>query len=113
MTKTPSRGTNPLDKFGRRTKCAICGSVFHWVKDCPHKDDKTANVKLTEQSVGIDKVTEECNITLLSWESKTDNEIFVAESLGCAVIDTACTRTVCGQKWLDSYMETLSDDLKS
>ena len=34
------KGTNPLDRQGRKTKCAICSSVFHWVKDCPHKDVK-------------------------------------------------------------------------
>ena len=30
--------TNPLDRYGNRTKCTICGSVFHWVKKfkiCP------------------------------------------------------------------------------
>ena len=38
---TEQRGTNPFDRNGRRTKCAICGSVFHWAKDCPHKHKKT------------------------------------------------------------------------
>uniref|UniRef100_A0A669DDN2 Integrase catalytic domain-containing protein n=1 Tax=Oreochromis niloticus TaxID=8128 RepID=A0A669DDN2_ORENI len=38
----------------------------------------------------------------------TDSEIFLTEALGSAIIDTACTRTVCGQKWLDSYMRDLS-----
>jgi hypothetical protein len=30
------KGTNPLDRQGRRTKCAICGSIYHWTKDCEH-----------------------------------------------------------------------------
>ena len=34
------KGTNPLDRQGRKTKCAICSSVFHWVKDCPYRDVK-------------------------------------------------------------------------
>ena len=34
------KGTNPLDRQGRRTKCAVCSSTFHWVKDCPQKDVK-------------------------------------------------------------------------
>lgn len=38
----------------------------------------------------------------------TDSEIFLTEALGSAIIDTACTCTVCGDMWLDSYMSHLS-----
>ena len=31
------RGTNPLNKYGKRTKCAICQSVYHWAKECLNK----------------------------------------------------------------------------
>ena len=50
---------------------------------------------------------DECNITLFSKES--DSEIFMVEALGSAVIDTACTRTVCGEKWLNNYVEGLNE----
>lgn len=39
-----------------------------------------------------------------------DSEIFLAESQGSAIIDTACARTVCGKKWLENYMKELSQD---
>lgn len=94
--KTPQPGTNPLDKFGRRSKCAVCQSTFHWAKDCPNKCD---SVKFTEDKTDV----EECNITLYTKESPTDAEIFMTECFGSAIIDTACTRTVCGQEWLDNY----------
>ena len=32
----------------------------------------------------------------------------LGETFGHAVIDSGCTRTVCGRTWLDSYIETLS-----
>ena len=48
---------------------------------------------------------EECNLTLFT-NAKSDDEIFI-ESFGYAVIDTACTRTVCRKKWLDNYMNNL------
>ncbi|XP_071317640.1 CD166 antigen homolog A isoform X1 [Trachinotus anak] len=32
----------------------------------------------------------------------------MTESFGAAIIDTACTRTVCGQEWLDDYVTGLS-----
>lgn len=94
----PQKGTNPLDKYGKRTKCAICQSTYHWAKDCPHRRNE---VKLTE-----DENVEECNITLYT-KVVTDSQIFLTESLGSAIIDTACTRTVCGEKWLDSYIKDL------
>jgi len=100
QARGPFAGTNPLDKFGRRTKCGICQSTFHWVKDCPNKKEY---VKVTEENGEPD----ECNITLFSKEP--DTEIFMVEALGTAVIDTACTRTVCGEKWLDNYVGGLDE----
>ena len=31
----PQRGSNPLTKFGTVSRCNICGSTFHWAKQCP------------------------------------------------------------------------------
>ena len=69
--KTPLPGTNPLDRYGRRSKCAVCQSTFHWAKDCPHRGEQ---VKLTEES--NTQEVEECNITLYTKESPTEAEIW-------------------------------------
>ena len=74
QARGPFAGTNPLDKFGRRTKYGICQSTYHWVKDCPHKKE---HVKMTRENQCSEK-PDECNITLFSKES--DYEI-VAGSL--------------------------------
>ena len=42
----------------------------------------------------------------LTEESLSDTEIFMVDFLGSA--DTACTRTVCGEKWLDHYVSGLT-----
>ena len=100
--KSPNRilkGTNPINKFEKRTKCFICHNVFHCAKDWP---ERTAGVKINED------VVENCNITQFAREHLSDNEIFVVESLGLAVIDTACSRTVCGEKWLNHYVKGLN-----
>ena len=39
-------------------------------------------------------------------------ENFVGETLSCAVLDSGCTRTVCGKVWLNCYLDTLTDDEK-
>lgn len=63
--KTPVPGTNPLDRYGRRSKCAVCQSTFHWAKDCPHKSE---HVKLTEETESNKDAVEEVNITLYAKE---------------------------------------------
>ena len=37
-------------------------------------------------------------------------EKFVGEILGCAVLDSGCTKTVCGSSWLKCYEESLQPD---
>ncbi len=101
--RTPLPGTNPLDRYGRRSKCAVCQSTFHWAKDCPHKGEQ---IKMT-LDCGETNV-EECNITLFTEELHSEAEILMTEGFGSAIIDTACTRTVCGQEWLNHYITELS-----
>jgi len=105
-SSTPVRGTNPLNKYGKRTKCAICQSVFHWVKDCP---EKTEGAKMAEHVTEPEDV---CNVTLLTKEVPSDFEIFMTESMGSAVLDTACTKTVCGERWLSQYVGSLNEENK-
>ncbi|KAL5006315.1 hypothetical protein ScPMuIL_015121 [Solemya velum] len=109
-------GTNPLNKYGKCTTCAVCRSVYHWAKRCPDNPRPEA-VKMTEcqgndNTTQHEAVTESCNIILFTKESPSTNEILVMESLGVAVIDTACTKTVCGENWLRSYEEALNSDQK-
>ena len=98
------KATNPLDKSGKPTKCAICQSLMHWARDCPHRYDEEEAKMTKEEDEHVSEVEMEgCNLTLL-----TAHEIFVVESKGAAVIDTACTKTVCGEKWFKDYMTSLS-----
>ncbi|CAC5425238.1 unnamed protein product [Mytilus coruscus] len=89
--KSKERGTNPLNKFGKRTKCAICQSVFHWAKDCP---DKVNSVNFVESE---SEIVENCNITLFTKEQPPVSEIFVLESACSTIIDTACTVVCVGK----------------
>ena len=36
----------------------------------------------------------------------------IIETLSMAVLDSGCTKTVCGETWLNCYLETLSDEDK-
>ena len=35
-------------------------------------------------------------------------KILLGETLGCALIDTDCTKTVCGEIWFESFLDSLS-----
>ena len=95
---------NPQNRYGKTSRCSVCQSIMHWRKDCPH--DK-AEVQVTEDYELQD--TENCNLTLLTKEMPTEQEVLIIESLGAAVIDTACTRTVCGEKWFSNFVENVKD----
>ena len=103
-------GMNPLNRFGKPTRCSVCQSIFHWRKNCP--DEDKAEVRITshhqESEIENNFEPEQCNITLFTKSDPSINEVFVLEAQGCAVLDTACTRTVCGEKWLDHYLEQLN-----
>ena len=102
--------TNPLNKFGYPTKCAVCQSIFHWAKNCPDKAESVKVVTNEEQSTNELETVEKCNITLFTRDNEMDHEILVTESFGSAVIDTACTKTVCGEKWMNMYLKMLNDE---
>jgi hypothetical protein len=39
--------------------------------------------------------------------------VFMTETFGSAVIDTACTRTVCGKQWLENFMAYMREEDKA
>ena len=47
------RRKNPKDKSGRVSKCAVCESVFHWARDCPHKDPNYESRKLQKDETAL------------------------------------------------------------
>ena len=85
------RKSNPPDRSGNISRCVVCDSVMHWVKDCPHKDE--VHVQLFTKDIKDEYINQ-----------------FVGETLNAAVLDSGCTRTVCGKLWLDCYIDSLSKE---
>lgn len=101
---------NPLDKSGRPTRCRICDSTMHWAPTCPHKDNVQCTEEIVKHFTDDDKC-EEVEITLAT--NLSSNAIFVVESSRSAILDTACTKTVCGEMWFRCYCKYLSDELRN
>ena len=96
------RGKNPLDKYGNITQCNVCLSINHWAENCPDR--------ISEEKEKVHKAF----YTVTLFQDDTENPertmSLVAETLGCGVLDCGTPKTVCGQAWIDSYLEILSKE---
>ena len=95
-------GRNPTDVQGRITRCNICDSVNHWKSKCPDRDfclNKTNYYNIVLYQSDLDDPQ---NVSTL-----------VRETLGAAVADCGAANTCTGQKWLDLYVESLSEEDKN
>ena len=96
-----TRGTNPVGKDGRISTCAICGSRFHWAKDCPNKEE---NVLTSEET------PQDSDNVFLTFVMVTEQ--LSIESQGKAVFDSACTSSVAGKDWVNNYVKHLPPELR-
>ena len=110
----PTRRLNAVDYNGEISLCAVCGSKYHWARSCP--DSYEARGLYTEsEDDGKDKPI---LITLLadynnSSAKKETLNVFLSETLNFAVVDSGCSKTVCGITWMQCLQDSLSEsDLK-
>ena len=89
--KESSKKKNPVDRYGRVTKCSYCQSIYHWVRDCPDKD---------EEHIGL----------FTNEEQKSHMPQLLKETVNCAILDCGCVKTVCGHMWFDIYKEGLTGE---
>ena len=85
--------SNPVGRDGKVMRCFKCGSSSHFSRFCSQSQDN--------------KELQEIHIVLLN--SEPEMTTLVRESLGMGILDSACTRTVTGETWLNVYLDTLSD----
>lgn len=97
---TTERAMNPKNAAGRVLTCISCGSYRHLIADCPHSWEN-----LTKAAV----VENEC---LFTGGIKQEVQLLGDEAVKCVVLDCACSSTVCGEKWLDDYIQSLNKSEK-
>ena len=113
---------NPMDWYGNVTTCHVCNSEYHYSFRCPKRKQNTyervyeANTDRNFHEEGRDN-----DETYLGGGSETayiacgdrnNNELrkLVSETFNCAILDSACSSTVCGVDWMESYLESLPND---
>ena len=111
------RRQNPLGSDGRVSRCAICGSKFHWARECPDSYENRGNgPRPGEKMASVEESGFEETVHLsmfLGYAGGCDGgdklRKLIDEAEGCAVLDSGCSTTVCGVTWLDSYLCELSE----
>ena len=99
----PNNKLNPPNNKGQILRCIACDSKMHWPNNYPHN---TQSVNVLNDN--LDE-SEEVNIVLMI-EDLDKNEIFVVQASKLAAIDTACTKTVAGEKWYQHFITNLPND---
>ena len=99
----PNYKSNATDSEGKVLKCFRCGSTKHFAKHCDKIDDEYGDEKKGKKKTSV-------YVTLLTNYQKMNK--LLRESLGMAVMDTGCSKSLAGEVWLEEYIETLSEDEK-
>ena len=82
---------NPRNKDGFVSRCAICKSIYHWAEKCPEREDSVPSLYTADMT------------------DKGYIHTFLGETLNMAVLDSGCIHTVCGEAWLNCYLESLNN----
>ena len=104
------RGSNPIGADGSVTTCNVCGSKMHWARYCPH-----GYYRRSPAQSGYRNKQEDVQITLIATGSNFDDkvEVLFSETIGHILLDSGCSKTVCGEQWLSCYLDALSASEKS
>lgn len=97
---------NPKGADGNPLKCLCCKSITHLIRECPDaKTDITSEISDSES-----EQEEVFCSAAIAGRQKND---FLEESANKAILDTACSSNIMGEKWLKTYIKALPYDMKS
>ena len=108
----PETRVNPTDSEGNVMRCYKCNSDKHFARFCDQASKNTERSGKEEKDKSGKK--KPVYITLMANLIKNDEKLsfLLRESLGKAVLDTGCSKTVAGKVWVDEYINTLTEDEK-
>lgn len=103
--KLKEKKENPKNRYGFIMSCTICSSKFHLFKDCPERVGSESAALATDTDAEACMVNSDDFVYLT--ENKEEMSQFTCEALNCAALDTCCTSSVVGKRWLDIYIKNL------
>ena len=125
-----SKGRGPIKK---KRRCFRCGSLRHWVKECPEKIRKIVRSKQdynssnhppnrrhriyyeeVDESESEDEQPTDESSRAIFFQSDVGNEVedilLVGQTINQAVLDCGASQTVCGTEWYQCYLDSLGDE---
>ena len=102
-----TRKMNPKNRDGSISRCLICDSKFHWARDCPDAYERGDDGN-TEVNIQF-SLDEDVQLSLYAQGSAGKVSVLMEESLKHALLDTGSPTTVCGEAWLNDYINSLTD----
>ena len=119
---------NPKASDGKIITCKDCGSYRYLVKDCQHSYERKkdeANLTDTYPADENNMSQECCHFTsdveendfeierfILFTSDDKEMSKFTSEALNKAALDTCCTSTVAGEKWMKHYLSSLPNSME-
>ena len=91
------KNINPLGPDGQVLTCKSCGSYRHLLPACP---DSWENMRK------VNVVQEEHAVLFTGYDIEEVRRLGV-DACNCAVLDSACSSTVCGDSWINNYIQSL------
>ena len=106
-----NRKLNPVGRDGQIPRCVVCDSSFHWARDCPHSYENSEEKDKNFLKGEDEEIVHLSMFVGYASASSKDTKLakLVEESRECAVIDTGCSATICGERWIDNYLQQLSE----
>ena len=101
-----SKKINPTGTDGKTLTCKYCGSFRHLVANCQHTKETMAKVHITETSPKDEQEDE--HVVLFTGYDKREIAQLGIDARNCAVLDSACSSTVCGETWLENYLNSMN-----
>ena len=113
---------------GKPLSCLKCNSTYHFYRDCPDKE-KTDNFNFNRryqrnrygnsyqrerETAGRSRSPNRSNEVNLSYfvgcavYAGTGMKTLMEESFGYGLLNSGCVNTVCGEEWMQNYMDRLS-----
>lgn len=106
--RTRGRPVNPTGQDGRVARCFACGSYRHMLANCPESWENQAKVNCVKDDAQLtSEIDEKC--VLFTGSIKENMVMLGTEARNCAILDSACSSTVCGETWMKCYIDSLDE----
>ena len=102
---------NPRDYRGNPTVCRKCRSLYHWWENCPHVTPQERSNSSKKVFLNQNNLQEDLYIALFQKSTPTtadDITMLMGETTNMALIDSGCSKSCCGEKWYNAYLDTLT-----